>query len=303
MKTLNIFVRLRMPLNELEKYYRDKRKSDYESGKRPRYIKLREKFYVVFKTVLRIDRVFRKQKITILSEKRQRFKGQYIFACTHIWENDLENIYESLGRGCWWFVGDPGFTYKDISGLLLSINGCIFTDLPFREDCHIAYLRAIDLLKAGGSLMIFPEGARNGTENLPVMKLFPGVARMSKATNVKILPIAIEQYGKEYCINYGNEIIPDEYGSEEELTSTLRDQLATLKWKIWEEHGIYNRSEFTEKYRDSFNKEFEKKLQPYDTLETNLNARYKTKEDIEYTQVLKDIQKLKNNLTKEREKL
>lgn len=291
MQKRSLLARSLMSISELEIYYREKRKCDYENGKKVKHIKLREKLYPVFRFVLRIDRMLREQKITILGNKRH-FKGQYIFACTHIWENDLENIYESLGRGCWWFVGDPGFMYKDISGLLVYSNGCIFTDLPFRDDCHIAYMRAVELLKAGGSLMIFPEGARNGTENLPVMKLFPGVARMSKETNVKILPIAIEQYGKEFFINYGKEIIPSETQNEEDLTIVLRDTLASLKWEIWKRHGLCKRCNYDEKYKEEYKKEFEKKLQPYDTLETNLNARYKSKEDIEYAQVMSDLSKL-----------
>ena len=40
----------------------------------------------------------------------------------------LENIYEKLGRGCWWFVGDPRFMYRHISGLFAYLNGVIFLD-------------------------------------------------------------------------------------------------------------------------------------------------------------------------------
>ena len=97
-------------------------------------------------------------------------------------------------------MGDPCILYKDISGLLLYLNGCIFLETNDKDDRHIAYLRALELLKGGGSLMIFPEGARNGSENLPVMPLFSGTAKMAIETKTKIVPVAIEQYDTRFII-------------------------------------------------------------------------------------------------------
>lgn len=283
-----------MPLFELEIYNRQKRRYDFEAGNSIKHIKIRKEFYGLFCLFLKLDRLLsRKQTIRVIGEK-PNLNSQYIFACTHIWENDLENIYEVLGKGCWWFVGDPGFLYKDISGLLLALNGRIYADLTHRDDCHIAFLNSVELLNKGGSLMIFPEGARNGTENIPVMKLFPGVARMSKQTGVQIMPVAVEQYGKDFWVSFGEGIKPEERQSIEELTDLLRERMATLKWELWERKGIYCRKDIAPDYREKYHKEFESKLYPYDTLETNMRARYKTSEDLEHEQVLADIKRLQS---------
>ena len=100
-----------MPLPELEAYYRQQRKLRFERGDKPKNIPFREACYPIFRLFLMADRLFRKQKITILNPPPKN-RTQVIFACTHIFENDLENIYEKLGRGCWWFVGDPRFMYQ-----------------------------------------------------------------------------------------------------------------------------------------------------------------------------------------------
>lgn len=272
--------RLTMPLPELERYHREQRKKQFEKGNKPGNIHIREMFYPVFRAFLTVDRIFRKQSVTIISPPH-KYKGQVIFACTHIGENDLENIYEKLGRGCWWFVGDPEFMYRDISGLFVYLNGCIFLDTDDKEDRRISYLRAVDLLKGGGSLMIYPEGARNGTENLPVMPLFPGTAKMSLETDTPVVPVAIEQYDKRFVINFGKIIYPADFQDRDKLTQTIRDALATLKWEIWEKEGVQPRESLPEDYGERFLRQFEERIYPYDTPATIERSRFHTREEIE----------------------
>lgn len=291
MKKKNLIQRLTMPLPELEMYYCERRKERFAQGKRLKSIRAREAFYPVFRKFLTLDRLFRKQKVTVIGN-RKKYKGQVIFACTHTWENDLENIYEVLGQGCWWFVGDPCVLYKDISGLLVYLNGCIFLETDDKEDRHIAFLRSVELLKDGGSLMIFPEGARNGSENLPVMPLFPGTAKMAMETNTIIAPVAIEQYDKRFIIKFGDVLKPKEYNSSDELTQTLRDSLASLKWEIWEQEGLQPRSNIPTEYSKIFLEEFECRIHPYDTLESVERTRYHTKEELEQKDVFAHLDKL-----------
>lgn len=287
----NIIHRLTMPLPELEDYYRQRRKLRFERGDKPKNIRLREMCYPIFRAFLMVDRLFRKQKIAFINPPPKDRK-QVIFACTHIAQNDLENIYEVLGRGCWWFVGDPCFMYREISGLFVYLNGVIFLDTGDKDDRHIAYLRALDLLKAGGSLMIYPEGARNGTENLPVMPLFSGTAKMAMETDMPIVPVAIEQYGQKFVINFGTELCPAEFQSASDLTQTLRDAMASLKWDIWESEGVQDRAGLPEDYCKQFRELFEKKIHPYDTPETVERSRFHTKEEIEQRDAFAHLDKL-----------
>lgn len=280
-----------MPLPELEVYYRERRKYRFEQQKRLKCIQIRKIFYPLFSKFLMLDRIFRKQTITVLGNP-QKHTEPVIYACTHIGENDLENIYEVLRGGCWWFVGDPCVLYKSISGLLVYLNGCIMLETSDKEDRHIAYLRSVELLRAGGSLMIYPEGARNGTENLPVMKLFPGTAKMAMETNTKIVPIGIEQYDHRFVINFGDALLPEHFRSHTELTQTLRDALATLKWEIWEREGTQARSSLPENYREQFAKVFETRIHPYDTLESVERARFHTKEEIEQKDAFAHLKQL-----------
>lgn len=182
---------------------------------------------------------------------------------------------------------------RGISGLLVWLNGCLFCDLLHRDDCHIAFKRSIELLKGGGSLMIFPEGARNGSENLPVMKLFYGAARMAMYTGVKIVPVAVEQYEKNFIVKFGETINPIDFEDDKELTTFLRNSLAGLKWDIWESRGLYNRRDLPIGYKERFLMEFERKIHPYDTLETIERAKYRSRDDREYMNLCKDLEALR----------
>ncbi len=279
-KRIPIFWRMGMPLPALEEYYRLRRKDRFEQGKKLGHIQLREALYPLFALFIKADRWLRRQKIEVIGNTEIQ-NGQVIYACTHIGGNDLQSIFEVIRRGCWWFVGDPCVLYQEISGLLLHLNGCILLELTDREDRRIAYNRAVELLKAGGSLMIYPEGARNGTENLPVMGLFQGTARMAMATDTKIVPVAIEQYNDRFVVNFGNALLPGDFQTPAELTQKLRDTMATLKWEIWEREGLCARGDLPQNYRELFLKEFEAQIYPYDTLETVERSRFHTKEETE----------------------
>lgn len=264
-----------MKVSELEIYYRALRKYRFEQGKRLKYIRFREFLYPVFVKCVTLDRIFRKQTFTVFGNQK-KYKEQVIYACTHIGGDDCQRNFEAIRRGCWWFIGDPGGLYKEASGLLLHLNGCIMLDTGDKNDRHIAYLRAVEVLKAGGSLMIYPEGARNGTENLPVMELFQGTAKMAMETHTIIVPMAIEQYDERFVVNIGNEIFSDNFRDNVELTQELRNVLATLKWEIWEREGLFPRNSLADNYGELFTREFERRIYPYDTLESVEKTRFHT---------------------------
>lgn len=275
MKRKSILQQLTMPLPELERYHCQRRKQRFAQGKRLRAIRQRAAIYPLFAIFLRLDRLLRRQHITVMGSRKQH-TGPVIYACTHITQNDLENIYEKLGRGCWWFVGDPCVLYKDLSGLLLYLNGSIFMETGDREDRKVAYSRAVEVLRGGGSLMIYPEGARNVSENLPVWELFQGTARMALETGAKLVPIAIEQFDRRFVINFGEELLPADFAGSAALTRRLRDALATLKWEIWEREGLCRRDSLPEGYGETYRQTFAKRLAPWDTLESVERTRYHT---------------------------
>lgn len=236
-KTKNIFQRMRMPVEELMIYYRDLRKHRFEQNHALKGIWWRKKLYSLLVKLVQIDRILSHEQIIVLADKRTSVDRPIIFAATHVGGFDLTRIYEKLKSDTYILFGDPGDIYKSIYGLLAFLVGWIPFDTDNKLERKIAVSRAEELLKKGGNLTIFPEGAWNFSDHLPVMHLYNGTARIALHTNAIIVPVAIEIYGKIWYMNIGENIDPFSLAMTDEntLTEYIRTQLATLKWEIWEQ--------------------------------------------------------------------
>lgn len=244
MKKKFLFQRLAMLLPELEAYYHQKRKEDYDCHSLTHDLTWRKRIHGLVLLLLKLNSIFIGHRITVLHGRHTQKNVPTIYACTHVGRYDIETTVQLIGRQCRFFMGDPGAVYQNFDGLILWLNGTIFTDTAFDEDRHIGKENCISVLEHGSNILIYPEGAWNITENLPVMKLFDGTSEMAIRTGARIVPIAIEKYDRHYFANVGKEIDPSGYSLSDKkaLTSCLRDKLCGLKWDIWEAQGITSRT-------------------------------------------------------------
>lgn len=174
-----------------------------------------------------------------------------IYAISHIGKFDYEMLVEACDIFAYPFAGDWELMYATVDDYFLRANGVLWVDTADKKDRKDSFLCMVKLLKQGVPMMIFPEGIWNLTENLPMMKLFPGVVQAAKECNVPIVPIAIEQRGKHFFLNVGDELI---FTSAEEVHAVqiLRDTLATLKWEIWERLPREKRTDIPNGYYERF---------------------------------------------------
>lgn len=211
-------------------------------------------WHFVLLPLLKMLRLLNKQTIHIIGDSHENTTKPVLYACTHIGFYDIMILFEVIKKPCWLFWGNPGDDLTTLFGWMAQKNGAILVDSYDKEDRKNAKIEAEMLLRQGGNLMIFPEGAWNVTDNLPVMKLFSGTVSMALNTGAEIIPIAIEQYDKDFFVNIGKNI---RYTSGdvdiEILNCELRDSLATLKWKIWDNFKLCKRSDLPDK-KDFVNK-------------------------------------------------
>jgi lauroyl/myristoyl acyltransferase len=248
-KKKNIIYRTIMPLDQLIEYYRNERKYIYENNIPVKGIKWRKRIHKIMFAIIKMKRVLLHQKLTILHDEREDTDKPIIYACTHIGRYDIEMALESIQDTCFLFLGSPGKLYRSLDGVLVYLFGFIGCDTTEKEDRHIAKELAIRTLKQGGNILIFPEGAWNITENQVVMKLYTGTIEMAIRSGADIVPIAIEQYEKSFYINIGKNISLDKatnLNEKRRLSDDLRDILCTLKWEIWEQFPIVQRSSLPE---------------------------------------------------------
>ena len=267
-KRLSLIRRMSMPLPELQSYYREQRKREFlENSPMSRQIDFRKRTRPLFLGLLSVYLKIIGVKLTQMGKPCAVDDAPCIYACTHNYRLDFEMCFSTIRKSCWLFMGDPNETYKNLDGFLLWLNGAILADTDYREDCHIGKETAIRLLQQGGSLLIYPEGAWNLSENLPVQKMYEGAAEMALRTGAKIIPMAMEQYGKRYVVNTGKPLDPAAYSGYQEsqhgasmkdgkrrMTCDLRDELASLRWEIWENEPTIQRDKLPRDASESFHR-------------------------------------------------
>lgn len=174
----------------------------------------------------------------ILADRRSKTDRPIIFAVTHVGKFDIEIVSEAIQSHYCLLSGD----YEHLQGIVeapfLALNGVIYFNQNVKDDRRSATERMINLLREGGNLMYFPEGAWNLTPNLPMLPCYWGVVDIARQGNAVIVPVAAEQYGKHFKINIGENFDINVYGDgvleKSRAIGDLRDELATLKYEIWE---------------------------------------------------------------------
>ena len=251
-RKVSIIKRMTMPQDQLQQYHQELRK--YECDCPIKGIKLRQILHGAVLLCVKIECLLSGVRVKVVGDERIPTNKPIIYACTHIGRYDVESNFLSLNDHFYILYGDPRDVYRSLDGLLLNLNGVIYVDTDSKDDRFIGKENCVKLLKKGGSLLIYPEGAWNITSNQAVMKLFTGSVEMAIRSEAQIVPIAMENQGNSYYVNIGKNI---DYAhasltQKRELSDQLRDIMCTLKWEIWEKVGMQKRSSIPIKYEDIF---------------------------------------------------
>ena len=214
-----------------------------------------------------------------------------IYTITHIGKFDYEMLIEACDIFAYPFAGDWELMYATVDDYFLRANGVLWVDTSDKEDRQNSFKFMLKALKQGFPMLIYPEGIWNLTENLPMMKIFPGAVQAAKECNVSIVPIAIEQRGKHFLINVGDEM--DFADTEKGLAvQMLRDTLATLKWEIWEYLPKEKRSDIPIDYHEKFVEERLTECAGF-TKELVEGRMFRDKTDREILAIKRDLERLR----------
>lgn len=126
------------------------------------------------------------------------------------------------------------------------------------------------ILSSGGSVIWFPEGTWNLTDNLLMLPMRYGIVKMATKANVPIVPISIHYAGNKIYSTVGESIT---IGINEDAITAitqLRDIMATMKYEQMETCGVYKKSDVDKEDFDAlikasldeyptFNREYEEK--------------------------------------------
>lgn len=234
---LSLIKMLSLPQKECEDYCREKRIERYQKyGGRVRFLRLHRIAHSILLFFLRISASGTGYKLNIIRDDRKQTSCPVIFCPTHIGGLDVEMSFLVIKGPCWMVMSDLREFYKNLSGMMLQMNGLIPFDIPYQEDRIAAKAQMRAVLEQGEDLLLFPEGAYNVSPNGLINHLFAGAVELAITCGAEIVPIVLERHEKTYHCIIGENLVYDgvSYDDRFAQTTVLRDCMATLKWEIIE---------------------------------------------------------------------
>ena len=207
-----------------------------------------------------------------------------IFAVNHSNSFDslasVKAISSAFHRRCYFLAGKQRLNFA--GKLWFFLNGSIFVDRADPIDMATVKDTLTAYLQKGQSIMWFPEGTWNMSDNLLMLPMKWGIIDVAAKVGAQIVPTILD-YNRETMIcsvRFGTPITPNKSTDRAEAIRDLRDAMATLRWMAWEQCPPLKKDEINreklrydvyvavEEYPEA-NLEYEKTLifQPYPTPE------------------------------------
>ncbi|MFD1850448.1 lysophospholipid acyltransferase family protein [Oceanobacillus bengalensis] len=147
-----------------------------------------EEVFVTPKTVSR--KVIEKTGTTVEVKGQEKLpEGAALFVANHQGLFDILALLGYLGKPIG-FIAKKEIKKLPIISKWMELVYCVFIDRSDRRQSMKAINRGIDYLKAGHSIVIFPEGTRG--EGREINEFKPGSFRLGLKSNVPIVPVTID---------------------------------------------------------------------------------------------------------------
>lgn len=129
--------------------------------------------------------------------------------------------------------------------LYFILNGVIFVDRKDKVDMAASKLAMSACLRKGRSIVMFPEGTWNLTENQLMLPMKWGVIDVAQKTGAQIVPTVLEysREQKKCFVRFGKLMVVSPEDSKAEAIAALRDTMAAMRWAFWERNGLFSRAE------------------------------------------------------------
>ena len=228
-----------------------------------------------------------------------------IWASTHAFKDDALGAVLAIPRNAYFLFGSLPQFYNTVDGLTSWLNGVVLINRKNDDSKKASIDKCIKTLDLGKDLIIYPEGVWNKMPSLLSLELWPGIYRIAKEKNVKIVPLV--HYKREMHLkdkhDYMHTVIDDpisvEGRSEKEVLEELREKFVSWQYLMMEKYGHSTREAELGKF-DNATDAWEDKLRQriktaerYD-LEIETTADYFSKERQEYLKTWEDIANVEN---------
>lgn len=263
---------------------------------------MRRKFHWLISFLFRmVIKFYYRKKIIVENKPKLKKNTSYIYALNHSFYLDGSAVIATADKNCYSLFGATEQLYCDICTFFIWFSGLIYVDRTNKESRKDSVPKMSRVLKAGNSILIFPEGRWNDSENLLCQKLFAGVYNLSVENNVEVIPVSVfkETESNKIYVNFDKPFKMYKEDKDKGL-QILRDKLATMYYNQIMKHSTpfvrdpkCNDEHF--KYMNDRMYEYSKAKWRSDYCWDDELFVYKGK-DVDIEDVWKDIDKVKINV-------
>ena len=182
-------------------------------------------------------------KVVIEQPWRLLLGKPVIYAVNHFCFADTSIMGRITPKRSYILLGKQRLGFSD--WLYFILNGVIFVDRKDKEDTAASKLAMSAYLNKGRSIVMFPEGTWNLTENQLMLPMKWGIIDIAKETGAQIIPTVLEydREQKKCFVRFGTPMIFSPEDSKSEEIVALRDTMASMRWKFWERKGTFRRAD------------------------------------------------------------
>lgn len=176
-------------------------------------------------------------------------KEPVVWIANHAFKDDIAATILAAKRHAYVLFGSLPQLYNSFDGLALYLNGIVLMNRKASASKRLSTKKAVEIIKSGTDLIIFPEGVWNKTPEKLVLDFWPGVYRISQETGAKIVPMAhyIKDPVNRARDNPIHTVVDEPIGlenmAERSALIYLRDIVATWYYLMMEKYGRSTRDE------------------------------------------------------------
>lgn len=197
---------------------------------------------LLFPIMLKMTKTKVKYELILCNEMTLSTEKPVIFAVNHSAFADTPIALKVSGRRSYILAGKQNLALED--RIFFEIIGAIWVDRKNKAELRRSKDILVNYLKRGQSILWFPEGTWNLTDNLLMLPMKWGIIDVAQRAHAQIQPIVLEyDRAAEKCyVKFGKCIDADCYDKKMAI-NMLRDTMATLRYEFWEQNGIYRRKD------------------------------------------------------------
>ncbi len=201
-------------------------------------------FKDVIRPVLSLIASFRVPYKVIIEEPCHLLQDKpVIYAVNHFCFADTPIMGRITPKRSYILLGKQRLGFSD--WLYFMLNGVIFVDRKDKEDMAASKQAMAAYLNKGRSIVMFPEGTWNLTENQLMLPMKWGIIDIAKETGAQIIPTLLEydREKKKCFVRFGAPLVVSPEDSKADAITALRDILATMRWEFWIRNGTFSRAD------------------------------------------------------------